>query len=336
MKNATNSFTEHGTPHLLTPSERLAQTTFGHTLAAKGIDTARKEDLDAIHEQAEAFAKAAFTHPFDPTTQPQDLLRKHQFEQHHKDLHERAIPASEFSDARVREIEHALAHENKGLHKPEVPPLIVGFAVLMIALTVAPTLHDQFFTTLNDSVLAWVASTMASSVLGAFVVWSMLGSFALGEHRSALNWTGLLAGVGIGLGLGVLRIAYATTSGEYIFAAALTLVEISTVVSVEFIASGLRSRHHDWSEQQSALAPLLADLEAAKRNQVHCHTHQQQLEQHCHDHIAYVEFRQLRHDKRDSIHLHAKAVAESGYREQLAENHRIRTGNHHPNLRRVA
>lgn len=331
-----HEFTAHGTPQLLTSHEADELHAFGVQLAGKGIDVARQEDLDAIDMHSKAFAAAAETLPFDHAAHPHDQIRHDQFKQHQKDLYERAVPAAEFADARVRELEHDLAHKAKGLVKPTVPTWIVPTAISVLALTIAPTLHDQFFTTLADEFLAWAISGSMASIVGAFVCWTLLGTYAIGTHRTALNWLGILSGIGIGIGMGILRVAYATTSGEYIFMSALTVVEISAVLALEFVAKGLRSEHADWLAEETELVPIRADLEAARANQSRCHSVRADLEHKCAEHLAYVEFRQLRHHKQNELHSHAKAVAERGYREQLADNWRIRTGNHHPNLRRVA
>jgi hypothetical protein len=319
---------------LLTDDEIQELHDFGAQLASTGHDAARTEDIHAIEAHAKAFAAARRGEPYDPEHHPHDRLWEERYRRDLAEFEEHAKPAVEFAAARVRELEHELARHDKGLVRPEIPAWIVPTGITALTLTIAPTLHDQFFTTLYDELLAWLAAGACGAFVAAFVVWTLLGTISTTGHRTTMNVVGLLAGLGIGVGLGILRVAYAATPGEYVFAVALTIIEMSAVLAVEFVASGLRSEHAAWRHQENELNPLRTDLKAALSSHAHLQTAGEALERRHQEHIAYVELRQFRHLKAQDIDEAARAAAERGYREQLTENWRIRTGAHH-HLRRV-
>lgn len=322
-------------PHVLTDSELHEVHMFGDGLGAKGNDAVLAEDLAAIDCYAPAFAARVHGPEFDPGAHHHDRLREERYNADRHDLERTFRPAADLAGARVLNLEHELASRNKGLSKPELDEWIAPTAIVVLLLTIAPTFHDQFFITLGDEILAWLASLVSAAFVGGFVVWSLLGSTEVTSGRGALTWVGLLGGVGIGVGLGILRAAYATTISEYVFAAALTLTEISAVVAVEFVASHMREKFHAWHEQEEALSPVRAELELARHAKAQCDAKRDEAERRCDAHVSHVEMRHARHHQTQDITLAVKGAAERAYRDRVASNWTIRHGTPQSQLRRV-
>ena len=310
---------------LLTDDEAKELREFGRQLA-KGHDSPHSEDIEAMERHADSFAALVKSDPYDPDKYPHDRVREAEHQHSVKELHDHLIPAKEFAAAHVRALREELARRDQGLSQPLLSSWIVAMGISVLALTIAPTLHDQLFIGLNDEVLAWLASALCSAFVGAFIVWSLLGSASVSERRTTVNVIGLVAGIGIGVGMGLLRMAHATSSGEYVFAGALTIIEISAVVGVEFVASGLRRHHHAWMAQEEVLAPIRADLASAEPDEKRCADAVAAMEDRIHAHRVHVERRHARHSHVDEIRKAARGELEQGYHERLAENWHVRQG----------
>lgn len=308
-----------------TPSPLLTEPEV-HTLResgreiAKGHDLEHDDDAKKIQANADGFAASVKTHPYDPQNNPGDRLLDERFHSLQAELHGHVEPALERAGDAVRHADAEVAAHHQGLIPPTVPAWIVPTAILVLSLTIAPTLHDEVFLSAGSELLVWAISSFCAAFAGAFIVWSFLGSFAITAHRPALNWLGLFAGIGVGVGLGLLRAAHATTTNEYVFAAALTIVEMSVVLALEFMAMGLRVHHSNWQHQEQELAPRRQLLDAARA--------QEQRYQHLAAHVSaqrdahleHVHVRHIRHFHTAEIASAAKREIEVGYREQLSAN----------------
>src|SRR6202035_1687055 len=107
---------------------------------------------------------------------------------------------------------------------------------LVVTLTVAPTLHDFIFRTVDDDLLAQFFSFLSAGCVGALISWAILSG-----RRTLWRWMGLTAGIAMGLGLGIVRLAAAEGATELLFAIGLTVVEVSVVLLLEWYALGLRA-----------------------------------------------------------------------------------------------
>src|SRR5205814_4274245 len=143
--------------------------------------------------------------------------------------------------------------------KPQASGWLAAAFVVALTITIAPTLHDFLFFGIPDELLAW----FTSSICAAFVA-SMLTLAILSGRKTQWTWIGVVAGIGLGMGLGALRLSSAKGMPEVLFAMGLTVVEVSAVLLLEWLASGLRHREDEWqlikSAEDKAAALLSAEL----------------------------------------------------------------------------
>jgi hypothetical protein len=295
----------------------------GAELAADGVDHDRTEDLEELDRLAHAIARDAYVEAFDPEKNPTDRLHAEAYARDVARLG-RAEDAVEITAAEVTERESAAASCDTGMAQPEVEGIVSIAAIPAIALTISPTLHDQLFTGLGDVVLAWLASGSCATLLAVFITLTMMPGQT--PVRTTANWVGLGAGILTTLGLGAMRVAYATTSGDHVFAAALTAVEAGFVVLLEVKASAVRAKTPEWIEYSSRLHQARAAVPPAREAHARRVQDRNDLETSIARHVRYCELRALRHDKVDDREQVALSALRKGYANKVADNLRRRVG----------
>jgi len=194
--------------------------------------------------------------------------------------------------------------------------LVVG-----IAATIAPTVHDALFSTLEDDVLAWFFSLAGAGFLAAVVVWAILGSIGATGRRTAANWVGLAAGITISIGLGLFRLSSAGEIQEIVFAVALTLIEVGLVVLAEWVAAGLREHFREWKTRRDSRDLAEAALSAAKGEHERRLHYVATLNERVNRHIEYVEDLDLRNVNLQELIAQAVKAVLDGYNDGIAYNH---------------
>jgi hypothetical protein len=220
-----------------------------------GTRESRSEDEAALTEHARAMARQTYRDKYDPSQNVHDAMHEAEY----KRLFGQRVDAEtteQHAAANLRDAEIRLADTPKAGPKPHVQPLLIAAFTVAITLTVAPTLHDLLAT--SDDMLAWFIATLSSALVGFMVTWAILSG-----RRSKWEWIGLAAGVTLGLGLCAVRLSATGDTGDKGIAVGLTIVEIATVLLLEWLASGLRTRHAEWLPKYAVEVQATAARDAA-------------------------------------------------------------------------
>jgi len=280
---------------------------------------ARDGEIASLEEHARAMARETYREAFDPSRFLHDRLRE---DEHKKLLRDRedAETAGKFGGAAVRERAEELAKREPVPPRPEPPRFLMCAVLVVIAITVAPTLHDFVFSTIEDDLMAWFLSLATGGFLGALISWGILGSISATGRRTGANWAGLGAGLTITLGLGVFRFSGVQGVGEALLAVALTLVETGVIVLAEWVAAGLREAYRDFVTRQSARDEAAARLEAARAEHKRRQDALDEINRRITEHISYVEERELRHLSVKQLEEVAVKAVRDGFSAGIAEN----------------
>jgi hypothetical protein len=313
MNNTTqsnnNGHLHNGLIYAVLPMQELIQ-------AGRQLD-----NVEAIDNYARSLAKAIRTDPYNPATNPDDALRESDFLKNVGELPE-AEKAAGHAAIVVRDAERQHATNQSSLIEPKLPLKVVVAAVGALAISISPTLFDQFFSKMDDKALGWFFSLAGGVLIGLFIAWSIVGVQDPSGKRSAVNLVGLLAACGIGLFCFLLRLS----SGEILSAIALTVLEISTVIILECLAGSLRGRHAQFTaacEQQmkSAAEVQTHKAEAGRRNVA-----VQEIKDRIEAHKAYLGVRHFCSQKPQEIEQASLDIARRAFHERVAEEERIRKG----------
>ena len=218
------------------------------------------QDLEALEEHARAMAREVYREAYDPTLHAHDKFRE---QEHTERVEERTQLKHKHQLALVeqqkREDDYA---RHLGLGPKPRPSIFLMIAgVVVLALTILPTLHDYIFVMDRDS-YAWLASLAACLAIGTFIVWAIVGAIEETGERSALNIGGLIAAIVLSLGLAILRLMGSEDAGSYFMTFALTLIEIGTVCLIEWYARGVRRQVAQWTEDKRQHDKVLGLLDA--------------------------------------------------------------------------
>lgn len=284
---------------------------------ASGALKPDKADLQVLQEHAESMARETWRDPYDPANKPHDRMREQEYA---KNLSDRGQieDGLKYSAAEIREKEDALA-KLPTTHQPQ-PLLWLMWALgIGIAATIAPTLHDYLFASIEDSLFGWLFAALSGGFVAGAIVWGILGSIAA-THRTVFNWIGLVAGLIVSAALGLLRWSTATDSEETVMAVALTVFEIGLVVMADWIASGLRRQYVEWQERQMVRDQAQATVDAARSEHQRRQARLDELNGNIRDHIEYVEDLHLRNvNLNELIAVAVKAVTD-GFFQGVAIN----------------
>jgi hypothetical protein len=302
--------------------------THGYNRARQsGTVEQRPEDVAALTEHARAIARRTHSDKFDPSQNAHDAMHQAEYERLFSQRVE-AETTEQHAAANLRDAEIALAGTPKAGPKPQVHPWLIAAFTIVITVTVAPTLHDLFAT--GDDLLAWFFATLSSVLLGFMLTWAILSG-----RRSPLEWIGVASGVILGVGLGAIRLSATGDAGEKGIAIGLTIVEIATVLLLEWLASGLRRRDNEWLPLHTAETQATAARDAAQTDLLRWKAKLKELNAGIASKIALVEKRHNRNINLPELEAVAIKAVVDGYNAGIAENIGIIRGVRSP-LRRTA
>jgi hypothetical protein len=272
-----------------------------------------QEDIAALENHARATAQETYRDKFDPAKFVHDQMTQSQYDKLIADR-KAGESAEDEAAANARDAEERLARTPKAGEKPAMRMFLVISAVLVITLTVFPTLHDFLFHTVDDDLLAYLFSFLSAACVGALVTWAILSG-----RRTMWRWMGLIAGIVMGLGLGIVRLSAADAPAEALFAIGLTVVEVSVVLLLEWYALGLRAAEDEWGKCHEIEVVAIATADAARSE----HSRRVERLQKFNDAIAGT-IHQIadRHHRNDVARLENSCVraALDGYHAGISEN----------------
>jgi hypothetical protein len=279
-----------------------------------GTTEPRPDDVRALEEHARAMAKETYRDAYDPAQHAHDAMHQAEYERCLAQREE-AEKGEQHSAANLRDVEVKLALTPKAGPKPAAPPLLVIAFIVVITLTVAPTLHDSVFQTLGDDILEWFAASISAAFVGGMLTLAILNG-----RRTAWTWVGVGAGVILGLGLGAVRLSSAHGADEVMFAMGLTIIEIAAVLLLEWLASGLRTSEAEWLPRHKAETEAIALRDAAQDDLKRWQERIKELGNAIAHKIAFVEDRHNRNIGIADLEAVAIKAVLDGYNAGIAEN----------------
>jgi hypothetical protein len=277
-----------------------------------GTAESRSEDAVAPTDHARAMAKETYRDKFDPSQNAHDAMHQAEYDRVFAQRAE-AEQAEQHAAANLREAEINLGRAPKAGPKPQAHPLLVAAFTAVITVTVAPTLHDLLAT--SDDMLAWFLATLGSALVGFMVTWAILSG-----RRSKWEWVGVIAGVTLGVGLCAVRLSATGDAGDKGIAVGLTIVEIATVLLIEWQASGLRTRDAEWLPKHAAEIQAFATRDAALADHSRWKNKVKELNEAIATKIAIVENRHNRNINLPELEAVAIKAVMDGYNAGITEN----------------
>jgi hypothetical protein len=272
------------------------------------------EDISSLEDHARSIARDTNWEPFDPAENVHDRMHQAEYERL-LELRDEIEKGVAHAAANVHESEMALANTPKAGAKPQANSWLAAAFIVAITVTVAPTLHDFLFFGIPDDLLAWFGSSICAACVA-----SMLTLAILSGRRTRWEWVGVAAGIVLGLGLGALRLSSAAGLAEVLFALGLTVVEISAVLLLEWLASGLRVREDEWHAVKRAEDKAVALRDAELADLQHRQARVKEVSDAIGHKIAYVEDRSHRNLHLPELEAVAVKAVLDGYNAGIAEN----------------
>ena len=283
-----------------------------------GTLVSNDEHLRALENHANAIAREAHREAYNPSLHQHDQLLDGEYQ---KNLHDRGEEehALKYATATLRDREEEAAQAHPGDPPKPLGWALPAAAVIAMMITTAPTLHDFVFV-MTDEFFSWLLSLFCGLFLGLLVALMILGDSEHSGQRSATNWIGLCAGIFVSLALGALRVKGATSSGDYIFAAAMTALELGIVIGLEGIAMSRRKAQRAWAERKAVADPASARLDVARTHVERSKERLEAINRAIKAHINYVEERGVRFHRIEEISATALEAVRDGYHAGIAEN----------------
>ncbi|MGH9825725.1 MAG: hypothetical protein ACREDR_21055, partial [Blastocatellia bacterium] len=122
------------------------------------------------------------------------------------------------------------------------------------------------------------------------------------------------------LALGALRLKGASSFGDYLFAIAMTVLELGIVLGLESIAASRRARYLKWHEHKTTFDQESKRLEMAQTHLGRCESRLKTLKDAITAHISYVEERAIRFLHIDQIEATLLKAVRDGYHAGVAQN----------------
>jgi hypothetical protein len=286
---------------------------------ASGASDLSEIDLEAILEHATAMAEETYRRAFNPAQNIDDQLKQLEFQRNQKELAD-AILGVKHTKAELNKRKDFKARvESVVPNKPDFPIFSACFGLAVIALTVAPTLHDTVFSSFGED-WAWASGGITGLAWGAFVAYSILDGGRDSEEQTMLNWLGLLAAVGMAIALGLIRLMNATDITDYIVAAAFTLLEIFISIGLEAIARKYHKEHHHYSLKAMAATEATNLVNNAEAELYERQADVEMLSENNRLYIDYVSERELRSVSRSELIASAHKAARDGANDGLEYN----------------
>jgi hypothetical protein len=279
-----------------------------------GTAEARSEDIETLTDHARAMAKQTHCDKFDPSKNIHDEM--HEAEYRRLVAHRaEAEQAERHAAANLRDAENKLAETPKAGPRPHVHPILTAAFIAVIALTVAPTLHDNILLTIGDDLLVWFGAIVSSAFVGVMLTLAILKG-----QRTKWEWIGVAAGVILGIGLGAVRLSAANGASDGLIAVGLTIMEIAAVLLLEWLGSGLRMREEEWLPRYAAEDTAVAARDAAQTDLTRWQDRVKGLGESIDAKIALVENRHNRNIHLPELEGVAIKAVMDGYNAGIAEN----------------
>jgi len=279
-----------------------------------GTTEPRPADISALEDHARAMAKDTYRDRYDPGLNTHDAMHQAEYERNFA-LRTEVEATEQHAAANLRDAEITLAETPKAGPKPTANPLLVAASVVVITLTVAPTLHDSVFEMLVDDLLAWFGAWVSASFVGGMLTLAILGG-----RRTKWTWIGVAAGATLGVGLGAVRLASAEGAGEVVFALGLTVIEIAAVLLLEWLASGLRTSEAEWFARHTIESGAVAARDSAQAELGRWQARLTELNDAIAKKIAFVEDRHNRNIHIAELEAAGIKAVLDGYNSGIAEN----------------
>ncbi|MFA4973892.1 MAG: hypothetical protein WC683_14870 [bacterium] len=271
--------------------------------------------LSAAEDHAEAMAREKGAEVFDSASSRHDQIREEEWARAKEELPE-ARERVKAPQEEVRKRRDALAELGELLARPMVPWLMFAFGSFLIALTVAPTLHDFFFLDAGDARQGWFFSVVAGTMAGLLIAWSLVGTFTSG---TGFHWMGLVAGLLFGVALLLIRFTGARTTVSLMMAIGLAILEIAVVLLLDWIGRGLRRKQAEWEQANKAYSTRLAYLRASEAELACRQGEVTKLEKVITDFREHVFQREHQAKQVESLVRGARQAVRDGYHAGLAE-----------------
>ncbi len=272
------------------------------------------DDLQSLEDHARSIARDTYRDQFDPEKNAHDKMHQAEYDRL-LGLRDETEKGVAHATANLHDAERALAESPKAGSKPEAGGWLAAAFIVAITITVAPTLHDFLFFTVRDQMLAWFGSSLCAGFIASMLTFAILSG-----RRTKWTWAGVVAGIVVGLGLGALRLSSAQGPAEVLFAVGLTIIEVSAVLLLEWLASGLRTREAEWLvvklAEDKATANRDAELVDLERRQKRLREVNDSIRQK----IAYVEDRANRCVHLQELEAVAIKAVLDGYNAGINEN----------------
>lgn len=284
-----------------------------------GAIEAVETDINVLREHATAMAEETYRRAFDPARNVDDKLKEDEFKRNQKELEE-AILGVKHGKAELSKREDAGAKaKTQALKEPDFPVFTACFGTAVIALTVAPTLHDTIFASFGND-WAWILGLVTGAVWGAFVSYSILDGGRESEQQTLLNWLGLIAAIGMAVALGLIRLMNAADTSDYVVALAFTLLEIFVAIGLEAVARKYHRQHHEFS-QKAAAANEAAELVINAVNDLDRRQEDvKKLSENNQHYIDYVSERERRSIQKSELIASASKAILDGYNDGIEYN----------------
>lgn len=290
---------------------------FGRQAALASGDTrVNKEQLASLEEQAEAMAREQAATIFDPTQSQHDEEKRQEADK----AKARSVEIADqvkLAEDDVRKRCDAVAELGEPPTKPAVPWLLFFFGTLLIALSVAPTLHDFFFVDFEDPRQAWFLSFICGLAAGLFVSWSLLGTYTIGK---AYHWMGLAAGLVFGLALLLIRLTGVESSLSLMMAIGLALLEVAVVIAMHWAGDGFRDAFAEYTEKVNGQTCRRAYLAAGERELAYRKEELAKQQQIVSDYVAHLRERETLARQVEGLVRGSRQTVKAGYFAGLAEN----------------
>lgn len=277
-----------------------------------GTDKSRPEEVESLSDHARAMARQTYRDKFDPSANAHDAMQKAEYDRLFAQRADAEI-AEQHAAANLRDAEIKLANMPKAGPKPQAHPIAFVAFIAAITVSVAPTLHDLL--AVSDDLLAWFFAALSSALIGFMVTWAILCG-----RRSKYETAGVVAGIVIAIGLCIVRLAATGAAGDKGIAVGLTVVEIATVLFLEWVASGLRTRDAEWLPKHDVEMQGVAARDAALGDLTRRRGRVQELEEAIDGKIAMVENRHNRNIHLPELEAVAIKAVLDGYNAGITEN----------------
>src|SRR5438309_91747 len=119
-------------------------------------------DRSAAEEYGRSIAQAIRTESYDPAKSRDDKLKEDAYQRDLKAFQEAEVSAAHATTS-LNNAERQLAALQTGVAEPKLPRKIAITGTAMLTLSIAPTVHAQFFNDLPDQVVAWTLATSAGA-----------------------------------------------------------------------------------------------------------------------------------------------------------------------------